>query len=165
MIAYFDFKRKAVLITHQCYSSCWAMLCRARDISVFSVSHTVLPARALLQQKELGGDRTGTADLNFPTGYLIPYDIMWKSCRTTWGLARSQSVGVRQLFCASFCVCVYKNYYNHCYFSLWRYSRPVWTPVCATYCRVHALAEGLDLISWGQFQPLQICDSAILSFL
>jgi len=28
--------------------------------------------------KELGGDRIRTVDLNWPKGYSIPYDIMWK---------------------------------------------------------------------------------------
>ena len=30
---------------------------------------------------------------------------------------------------------------------LWRYSRPVWTPTCATYGMGFGLAEGLDSIS------------------
>jgi len=32
-------------------------------------------------------------------------------------------------------------------------------PTCVTYCRVAALAGGLDsMISWSPFQPLQFCD-------
>ena len=42
---------------------------------------------------------------------------------------------------------------------LWRYSRPIWMPTCATCCRVPAVTSGLDLISWGPFQPLQFCDT------
>lgn len=32
-------------------------------------------------------------------------------------------------------------------------------PTCVPYCRVPALAVGLNSISWGPFQPLQFCDS------
>jgi len=31
---------------------------------------------------------------------------------------------------------------------LWRYSRPIWTPTCVTYCRVPALASG-----WTWWSP------------
>jgi len=43
---------------------------------------------------------------------------------------------------------------------LWRYSRPSLMPTNAIYCRVPALAAGLEsVISGGPFQPLQFCDS------
>ena len=56
----------------------------------------------------LGGDRIRTADLNWPKGYSIPYDITWKessegsgsssrSLLLTEGLAQHQSVGGEQL--------------------------------------------------------------------
>ena len=32
----------------------------------------------LRRPKELGGDKMKTADLNWPKGCSIPYDIMWK---------------------------------------------------------------------------------------
>ena len=40
-------------------------------------------AKVILSEepKELGGDRTRTIDLNWPKGYFIPYDIMWKEFR------------------------------------------------------------------------------------
>ena len=42
---------------------------------------------------------------------------------------------------------------------LWRYSRPIWTPICTTYCREPALAGSLDsIISRGPFQSLWFCE-------
>lgn len=37
MMLCFYFRRKTTLVTHQCVSCCWAMLYRAKDISVFQV--------------------------------------------------------------------------------------------------------------------------------
>jgi len=43
-------------------------------------------AKATLSKrpKKLGGDRIRTADLNWPRGYSIPYDIMWKKLGRRW---------------------------------------------------------------------------------
>jgi len=46
------------------------VLYRSKDISA---SCPVLPVRGLGEHKELGGDRTRTADLNWMKGYSIPY--------------------------------------------------------------------------------------------
>lgn len=43
---------------------------------------------------------------------------------------------------------------------LWRYSRCIFMPACATSCREAALARAVDLImSKNPFWPLQFCDS------
>lgn len=39
------FRRKAVLITHQCFSCFWVVLYSAKDVSVLSAACAVLPAR------------------------------------------------------------------------------------------------------------------------
>lgn len=64
--------RRTMFITH--FSCCWAVLRRAK---VISASCTALPVRGLEQYRELGGDRTRTADLNWPKD--IPYHMA--SCR------------------------------------------------------------------------------------
>jgi len=38
---------------------------------------TVLQVRGLEVHKKLGGDRTKTADPNWPKGFSIPYNIIW----------------------------------------------------------------------------------------
>ena len=44
-------------------------------------AHGALSARGLGVHKELGGDRTSTADLNWPKGYSILYDIMQRNLK------------------------------------------------------------------------------------
>ena len=48
------------------------LLHRDKDISP---SHTALPVRGPRLHMKLGGNRTGTADLNLPKGYSISYGI------------------------------------------------------------------------------------------
>jgi len=45
----------------------------------FPLSFTCCPAsKGAGEHRELGWDRTTTANLNWPKGYSIPYSIMWK---------------------------------------------------------------------------------------
>lgn len=67
--------RRTMFITH--FSCCWAVLRRAK---VISASCTALPVRGLEQYRELGGDRTRTADLYWPKGCSIPHNII----RNNW---------------------------------------------------------------------------------
>ena len=76
MMLCFGFRRKTMLITHQYFSCCLVMLYRARDISVFQLPALPCHQREMGDHNELRGDRTRTADLNWPKGYSIPYDIM-----------------------------------------------------------------------------------------
>ena len=43
----------------------------------FSDSHAVLPARRLGGHKEMRGNETRAANLNYLKRYSIPYEIMW----------------------------------------------------------------------------------------
>lgn len=77
----FDFKRKAMLITHQWFSWCWAVPHRAKNVSVSQL--LILSCQwGGWGHEELGGNRTRTADTKWPTGYSIPHDFMWKNLKT-----------------------------------------------------------------------------------
>ena len=41
---------------------------------------------------------------------------------------------------------------------LWRYSRPGWTPTCATCCRELLQQSSASMVRGGPFQSLQCCD-------
>jgi len=78
------FWRKTMLMTHQCFSCCSAVLHRTKDISVSQL----LLLSCLWGgggQKELGGDRTRAADLHWPKGYSwcdVKYGAIWKNYKT-----------------------------------------------------------------------------------
>lgn len=55
-------------------------LSRARDISAF---HAALPKSGLGEHKDLEGDSTRTADLNWPEESFIPYNIMPKNYKNS----------------------------------------------------------------------------------
>ena len=80
------FRRKTMLITHQCFSYGWAVLYRAKDIPVSQFLVLSCKWRWLRGHKELGWDRSRTADLNWPKGYSIPYNILQKPWKMvgTW---------------------------------------------------------------------------------
>jgi len=73
MMLHFDFRRKTALITHHILIV--AEQCYAKP-RTFSVSCTTLTATGQEKPRELGGDRTRTADLNWPKGYSVIYKIM-----------------------------------------------------------------------------------------
>jgi len=73
IVLHFGFSMKKALLIHQCFSCCRALLHKIKDVSA---SHTALPAKSLGMHKELGGDRTGTADPNWPKECSIPFHIM-----------------------------------------------------------------------------------------
>jgi len=58
--------------------------CTETRMFQFSVSHSALPAMGLGGHKNLGGDRTRTADLNWPKGYPIPHGTVWTNYKTSW---------------------------------------------------------------------------------
>lgn len=68
-------------ITHCCYSCCWAVLYSAIQIST-ELLILSYQWQGLRVYKELGEDRTRTADLSWTKGYSIPGSIMWKSHKT-----------------------------------------------------------------------------------
>ena len=80
----FGFRRKTLLITHQCFSCHWAVLHRAEDISV-SPSLFCPTSKGAWGHTELGRDRTRTGDLNCPKGHSIPCSVMWKKPYKTEG--------------------------------------------------------------------------------
>ena len=78
MMLRFGFRRKTMLIKHQCFRCCWAVLYRAKDISV-------LQLLILSSQRGAGGTQ-GTGKIQnqdswakLAKGICIPYDIMWKN--------------------------------------------------------------------------------------
>ena len=83
---HFGSGRKMMLITHRCFSCCWAVLYRAKDVPT---SCTVLSVRGAGGQKELGGDRTWAAELNWPNGYSITYNTMQKRLLKLWGVGQA----------------------------------------------------------------------------
>ena len=80
-------------------------------------AHGALSARGLGVHKELGGDRTRTADLNWPKGYSILCDIMWEKKKKNHrkgklaqraATAQGPSVSRQQAIdCASFVLYIY----------------------------------------------------------
>lgn len=106
----FGFKRKTLLITHSCFSFCWAVLHRAKDTSVSQL--LALSCQWVAAgHKEVGECRTRTPQLNWTNEYSRPYDSMYKKLENdgelvrrpaaAWGLAGHWSVGGEQLHCAS----------------------------------------------------------------
>ena len=65
IVSGFGFRRKTMLITHCCFSCCWAVLHRANDVSA---SCTVLPARSW--------EGTEPRQPTQTKGFSILYDIM-----------------------------------------------------------------------------------------
>lgn len=84
MMLCFGFRRKTMLITQQCFGCSWAVLHRAKDITIFWASLIALPVRELRRLTEIGGNRIRTVDPNGSKGYSvchrdIPFHV--KSCK------------------------------------------------------------------------------------
>lgn len=68
-VSCFGLATKRVLITHRCFSYCWAVLTE----QAFSASHVDPPVRQLRLRKKLA---RGTADPQLIMGYPTAYDVM-----------------------------------------------------------------------------------------
>ena len=62
---------RKVLITHQCFGYCWAVLAQHQGC----LSNIPPLTSRLGVGKILGGDTARTADPNWPKGYSMPYDV------------------------------------------------------------------------------------------
>ena len=85
MMLCFGFRRKTMLITQQCFGCSWAVLHRAKDITIFWASLIALPVRELRRLTEIGGNRIRTVDPNGSKGYSVCHrDIshsMWNHAK------------------------------------------------------------------------------------
>lgn len=128
MILCFGFRWKEMLITHLCFSCCWAVICRAKDFSVFQILWGEY-------QKDLRGDRRArTADLNWPKVFyhMICEKRMIKLKVVDWGvqLLLRDWLGISKwvvskcnahhVFCKYIYVIILYYYY---YFSLFRFTK------------------------------------------
>lgn len=82
MVPCFGFRRKTVLITQQCFRSCWAVIVQSQGLHCYSCC----PAN-----KEAGGaqgagrNTTTTADSDLPKGYPTPHcDRLSNSSGGSW---------------------------------------------------------------------------------
>lgn len=75
----FVFVAATVLITHQCFDSCWTVLAEHKSF----LPPSLLPVSRLEEAKRFQGDMAGTADHYWPTGYPVPYDALLRN--KTWG--------------------------------------------------------------------------------
>jgi len=135
----FGLKRKTMLITHQCFRCCWAALYRAKDSS----------SGRLGRQKELGRDTARTADLKWPTGYVIKWKKTIKPRGVGQGDVSSQlrtgwaSVGELG---AILCKYIYTYCYHYYYFLfLW-----VFVVVVVLFL---VLANSFNVNIWVLFLP------------
>ena len=116
MMPFFGLKRKATLIPHQCFSCCWLVLYRAKAVSASQLFVLFCQQEGWGEgHKELGGDRTRTADLNWSKGCSIPYMMLCKKTYKTagswpgeWGmlLLWRQSVGGKKTALCNTCFSV-----------------------------------------------------------
>lgn len=101
---YFGFGGKTMLITHRCFSYCWAVLYEDK-YQFFSLSYC-LGSEGVVGAQGAGRGRTRAADLKWPKGCFIPYGIMQKTV-ALWGAGQGadaaghQLVSSEQLCCAS----------------------------------------------------------------
>lgn len=76
----FDYRRKLMLLRHQCFSLLLnrVLQYRAKDISVSHLLVLSCQWGGLGGHQELGGYRMRTSKLSCPKSYSIPHNIMWK---------------------------------------------------------------------------------------
>lgn len=91
----FEFGMRLMLITHWCFSHCWAVLAWSQGNLD---SHTALSERRLWEHKELGGIRTRTAGPNKSRRCPTPYSIIFnnKTGWVGWGAAIHQGLAGHQ---------------------------------------------------------------------
>lgn len=78
MMLCFWFVSKTVLIKHWWLSCCWTVLTLSQGLFI---THSAQPVCSLGMHEKLRGDITGTADLNWPKGYPIPYYVILSNKR------------------------------------------------------------------------------------
>jgi len=83
----FRFRRKTMLITHWCFSCCWAVLSTAKVISVLQLYVLSSQQEDWREHKELGGDSRPKLTEGIP----VPHKITWKKDRKVrgggWGVS------------------------------------------------------------------------------
>ena len=106
MILSFGSGTKTILITHQHFSCCWAVLYRAKDILA---SVTVPSKLGWGVQSCWEGTEPGQLAQNWPKGYSILYDIIWKNYSTERGCCCCSETGIEwwEIDCALFSLYIY----------------------------------------------------------
>jgi len=87
----FGFRRKTVSIAQRCFSCCQAVAAKIQR----NFSFLCCPISERLRvHKELGGDWSRTANLNWSKGYSIPCDIMqnYKTGGIGYGVVTAQEM-------------------------------------------------------------------------
>jgi len=69
----FGFRMRIMLITHRCFSCCYAVLTQSQGLFCFLYRPG---SEGDGVHERLGGGTAGTSGLEWPEGYSIPYDIM-----------------------------------------------------------------------------------------
>ena len=96
----FGFRMRIMLITHRCFSCCWAVLTLVKD---FSASHA-LPARSWEGAQPGQLTQTGQRDIPYHVTSCSVYKlggVSWEMVTAARELAGHWSVGGEQLRCAS----------------------------------------------------------------
>lgn len=74
MVLCFEFVTKTVLMTHQCFDYCWAVLAQCQHYLLFQLPPQ--PVNRIGVYKKQGGSTTRTANPKWPNGYSMPYVII-----------------------------------------------------------------------------------------
>ena len=101
----FGFKMRIMLMIHMFYMFLSSAYIKSRTFWLLSL---FCQKKRLRVHRKLGGDRTGTADLNQPKWYFIPYYVILNSeternwpRAAAWGLSGHWPAGSKHLLCAS----------------------------------------------------------------